>query len=864
VNWWRRLRHRDRLERELDAELRYHFDREVDDYVRMGLSVEEARRRARLDFGGDDQLKESCRDARGTRWAHDLSQDLRFAARLLVKDRWFALPAAIALAIGIGMNGAMFTIVNAMVRGLPIERPDRLLSLHARDGAGRWRGNGVSHLDFHDFQAGARTFSGLAAVSQSSVTLGDGGGAAERVSAAYVSANTFQLLGATPSVGRDFDAADDRSGAPAVVILGGRIWKTRYSADRAIIGRTVRINGEPSTVVGVMPDGFRFPVVSDIWQPLARMPGILDQSRDTRTLQVFGRLADRSTRAQAQADVEAIAARLSRAYPAANANTSVVVAPFPGSFAPAAILVVLMIAVGLVLMVGCINVASLLLARSVGRSRELTIRVSLGATRWRIVRQLLAESSVLVLAAGAMGFLFALAGVSLFAGSVAGITFPYYIQWTIDRRVGAFLAAVCVGTALLVGVAPALYAARRKTAMSGARGRRLTAALLTVELTLTLVLLASAGLMLRSFAAVYRADAVVDATRVVAMSVSLPDEKYPTVEQRVATYGRLEERIGGIPGVTSTAFASVIPFAGGPSRQLSVEGPPRSPGETQPMVSYVTIRGRYFEALGLRMLRGRTFVERDAMNGSEGAIVNQRLAEMFFGGRDPVGERICLTVPNAAAAPPAACATIVGLSPTVRQQYFQDIDPVVYLPDRGDAAVLMLLVRADTTPGALTPAIRAGIATVDDGISLNAVMSLDDAMTQSRWGHRVFGGMLTVFAGAALLLAAVGLYAVTAFSVVQRTREIGVRVALGARSGAVVWLFVKRVALPLGVATCVGLGGAWVAGRLLRRFLIQTSPTDPAVLVGVVALVSAVSFAAAFFPARRAAHVDPVAALRCE
>jgi len=874
VNWWRRLRNSERLERELDAELRYHFDRQVDDNVRMGMSEEEARRRARLDLGGDDQLKESCRDARGTRWVDNMWQDFRFAARLLVKDRWFTLPAVMALALGIGMNGTMFTIVNAMIRGLPIDSPERILSIHARDGAGRWRGLGVSYLDFRDFQAGASTFSGLAAFSQSSVTLGDAGRAAERASSAYVSANAFQLLGDTPALGRDFVPADDQPGAPALVILGSRVWRTRYNADPTIIGRSVRVNGVPSTVIGVMPDGFRFPVVSDVWQPLARMSELMDQPRDTRSLQVFGRLADRSTPAQAQAEVGAIAARLSREYRVANGNTGAVVAPFPGHFAPTPILIVLMSAVGFVLMVGCINVASLLLARSVGRSRELAIRVSLGATRWRIVCQLLAESGLLALAAGAMGFLFVLGGVWLFRNAVTGITFPYYIQWTIDARVGAFIGAVCVGTAFLVGLLPAVQVSRmaakrslkdgEKTAMSGVARRRLTTALLTVELALTLVLLAGAGLMMRSFLAIYRADSVVDATRVLTMPLALPNEKYSTPELRTATYERLQERLDGIPGVSSTAFASVVPFAGGPSRQLSVDGQRSMPGDSQPIVSYVRIRGRYFETLGLRLLRGRTFADRDAMPGSEGAIVNQRLAAMFFPDEDPIGRRICLTAPNTTTATPPACATIVGLSPTVRQQYFQEIDPVVYVPDRADASELRLMIRSDSTLSALAPVIRAEVSAVDNDISLNAVMPLNDAMTQSRWGHRVFGGMLTVFAVVGLLLAAVGLYAVTAFSVAQRTQEIGVRMALGARSSAVVWLFVKRAALPVGAGICVGLAGAWAVGRLLRRFLIQTSPTDPTVLVGIAVLLAAVSCAAAFFPARRATRVDPVAALRYE
>ena len=874
MNWWQRLRNQDRLERELDAELRYHFDREVADNLRMGMSEQEARRRARLDLGGDDLLKESCRDARGTRWVDDTAQDVRFAARLLLKDGRFTMPAVLALALGIGMNGTMFTIVNAMIRGLPIDGPERIMSIHARDGAGRWRGFGVSYLDFRDFQAATKTFAGLAAFSQSTATLGEDGRAVERASAAYVSANAFQLLGERPILGRDFVPRDDQPGAPGVVILGSSIWTTRYNADPTVVGRRLRVNGVPSTVIGVMPDGFRFPVVSDMWQPVGRLPGLTNQTRDLRQLQVFGRLADWSTPAQAEAEIESIAARLSREYPGTNGNTGAVVVRFPGHFAPSPILMALMLAVGLVLLLACINVANLLLARSVGRSRELAMRVALGATRWRIVRQLLVECGLLTLAAGTLGFGFAFLGVWLFASAVAGITFPYYIQWTIDGRVGLFVAAVCLGTALIAGLLPAVQASKlaanrslkegERTATSGTGRRRMTTALLTIEVALTMVLLAGAGLMMRSFLAVYRADSVVDAARVVAMRLSLPTEKYRTAEQRTAAYRRLEERLDAIPDVFSSAFANVVPFAGGPSRQMSVDERRLLPGESQPIVSYVRIRGRYFDTLGLRLLRGRTFTDRDALPGSASAIVNQRLATMFFPNEDPIGRRICLTVPNAAATLPATCATIVGVSPTVRQQYFQEIDPVVYVPAPADTSELTLIVASHSTPDAVAPLLRAEVFALDEEIALNALLPLDQAMTQSRWGHRVFGGMLTAFAVVGLLLGAVGLYAVTAFAVVQRTQEIGVRMALGAQAGAVVWLLVTRAALPVGLGIVVGLAGALAIGRLLQRFLIQTSPTDATILVGIAVLLAGVSFAAAFFPARRATGLDPLAALRCE
>jgi putative ABC transport system permease protein len=438
-----------------------------------------------------------------------------------------------------------------------------------------------------------------------------------------------------------------------------------------------------------------------------------------------------------------------------------------------------------------------------------------------------------------------------------------------DRQVGLFVAGVCLGTIVLAGLLPALQASSlasnrslkegEKTAATGIGRRRLTTALLTVEVALTLVLLAGAGLMMRSFLVVYRADSIVDAARIVAMPVSLPTQTHRTAEQRVAAFERLRQRLESMRDVSASAWASVVPFAGGPSRLMSIDGRRPAPGDAQPIVSYVTIRGGYFDTLGLRLLRGRTFTERDA----ESAIVNQRLATLFFPDEDPIGRRICLAVAGAAATSPSACATIVGVSPTIRQQYFQDIDPVVYVPARADASDLMLIVRSES-PDTVAPLIRAEVFALDEAIALNAVLPLERAMTQSRWGHRVFGGMLTVFALVGLLLGAVGLYAVTAFAVVQRTQEIGVRMALGAWPGAVVWLFVRRASLPVGLGLAAGLAGSLAVGRVLQRFLIQTSPAEPTILAGIAVLLVAVCFTAAFFPARRATRVDPLAALRYE
>jgi putative ABC transport system permease protein len=487
---------------------------------------------------------------------------------------------------------------------------------------------------------------------------------------------------------------------------------------------------------------------------------------------------------------------------------------------------------------------------------------------------LLAESVLLAAIAAALGFWFALAGVQLFSKAVAGITFPYYIRWSMDGQVLWFVAGVSLGAACLFGLLPALQGSKMavtgspgeggRTTTIGVGRRRWTTALLIAELALTLVLLAGAGLMMRSFLAVYRADRVVDASHVMAMPLTLPRPKYQTPEQRTAFYRRLQERVDEIRGVSSAAFASVVPFAGGPTRHLTIDGRPSGTDTSLPTVSYVTIRARYFETLGLELVRGRAFVETDLMPGHESAIVNQRFVGLFSSNEDPIGRRICLTTSNASVTTPPACATIVGVSPTVRQQYFQEIDPVVYVPHGADSADVMLLVRSDSAANTLAAAIRADVFALDPDLSLNAIRPLEEYMTQSRWGHRVFGGMLTVFALVGLVLAAVGLYAVTAFSATQRTHEIGVRMALGAQPGSVVWVLVQRASLPVGIGLAVGLVGALGLGRLLKSLLIQTTPTDPATLVGIAVLLAAVSAAACWFPAWRATRLDPVAALRHE
>ena len=806
-------------------------------------------------------------------WVQGISQDVRFAFRLLVKDRRVTLVAVIALALGIASTNTIFTLVNAMVwRGLPVEQPDRVVAFKTIDDAPIT----ASFREIEDWRAATTRFAGISAYSTTgpiSMRLDDGSGSPDVFFGAYVSADAFRLLGENPILGRDFVAEDDRRGAPGVVLLGYTIWTSRYGSDQAIVGRTIRVNGTPRVVIGVMPEGFKFPVNFELWLPLMSMPGIETERRDVRQLQAFGRLAAGATMAQAQAEMTTVAARLSLDYPATNRDVRPLVRPFTG--VANRLFVALLGAVAFLLLAACANVANLMLVRSTRRSLEISIRRSLGATRWRIVRQLFVECWLVALAAGALGFALSIAGVRLYAYAVSGIDFPYWYneRWTMDGRVFVFFTTVCLGTGFLFGLVPALQQSgpdinhalksTSRTSTGGHTQQRWTSALLVVQVAFTLTLLAAGGLMMRSFVAMYRADLIVDSSRVLTASLQVPVSKYSTPAQRVALYERLEERLGEVGPVSSVSVVSTPPFIGAVMWQLTLEGQPKSEGDPPRNVSFVTIGPRYFETLGLRLLRGRPFTSQDGTAGQEAAIVTNRFVTVFFPDQDPIGRRICVTNPNARDAVPI-CGRIVGVSPTIRQQFQSDLDPVVYFPYRANPGAANLMIRSQSNPRAMESLIRDEIRALDPDVAPYRFRSLDVWAGQSRAMYRVFGSMFAMFAWMALALSAVGLYAVTSYAVTQRIQEIGLRMALGAQAAQVVWLFVRRSIPPLAIGLVIGMGGAFGAGRLVRSLLVDTGAADPLLLVSIAMLFILVATAACFIPARRATRLDPVAALRRE
>jgi putative ABC transport system permease protein len=583
-----------------------------------------------------------------------LWQDLRFATRVLIKARWFTLAAVTALALGIGANNAVFTIVNGvLLRGLPFQDPERIMWIGTRDARGR--DGAVSFKDFEDYRAAQRSFSGFSLTTTVDWNLVDQDRAPETLLGGIMSTEAFAILRVPPVLGRTFASEDDRIGAAPVAVLGNPLWRTRYGSDPSILGRTISVSGTPATVIGVMPDRMmKFPFNAELWLPNSQFSApTRARGRQDRIYMVFGRLADGVTVGQARAEMAGIGTQLAQQYPETNKDIVPTVTPFVERLLGpqfTRMFWALQGAVGFVLLIACANVANLLLARAAHRSREISVRVSLGATRWRIVRQLLVESVLLAIVSGVAGFALSLIGIRWFDAVLRGVNAPAWMVMTLDARVFAFFAVICVATGIVFGLAPALHISRTnvsevlkeggRSGSGGVRARRWTAALIVVELTATLVLLAGAGFMLRSFLKLYQLDLGIETSRLMTMTVRLQPRKYVTPESRVAFLRQLDERLNSVSAIGAVTTATSLPLGGGFPLQLAIDGRPSAAGETPPIVTMLSVSPRYFDVLGLRLLRGRTFTDADGVAGHESAIINQRFAALHFPGEDPIGRRI--------------------------------------------------------------------------------------------------------------------------------------------------------------------------------------------------------------------------------
>ena len=811
--------------------------------------------------------------------------DLRFAIRQLIKSPGFAAIAIIALALGIGANTAMFSVVNAiLLRPLPFPQSDRLTMI--------WQTNPevakmgfplapTSVPDFQDWRAQARSFEAISTIDGWTTNL-TGSEEPERLGGARVSANLFSLLQVAPILGRGFVTGEDQLGHDHVVVLSQDLWQRRFGGDRSIIGRKLILDQEPYAVVGVMPSGFRFPSDTgmpaymtfgarcEIWAPFAPSEGRA-KNRGAHNLAVIGRLKPGVSLTSAQSEMNTLAARFARQYPDSNKDWGVRLVSLQKQAAAGSerILSVLMAAVGCILLIACANVANLLLARGLGRQKEIAIRRALGASRWRVVRQLLTESVLLALAGGSLGVLFAIWGSDLLL-VIAPTSLPRLSEVRIDGGVLVFTLLVSLVTGVLFGLAPALQSSRiglSEKLKEGDRGStaghaRLRNGLIVSEVALALMLLIAAGLLIESFAQLARVQPGFNPERVLTFNISLPDNPYRDDARAAAFYDQLVRRIEGLPGVKSAAAGNVLPLSGAEEVDgFQIEGQPASTGMVQ-TANFRWITPDYFKALQIPLQRGRVFTERDKKDAPAVAIIDETMARLYFPGVNPIGQRFKATNEKK-----PVFREIVGVVGDVRHTSLDaKPGPHIYLPEsQAGLQILTVAVRSvGTEPSALLQMVRREVAAVDPDVPIADIRTMEEMVASSIAPWRFTMVLLSVFAGVALLLASVGIYGVLAYAVTQRRREIGIRMSLGAQRRDVLQLFLSQGMTVTLLGIVIGLGGAWGATRIMRSLLYSVSPTDPRVFLGVPLLFAAVALLASFFPARRAAQVNPVIALRSE
>jgi putative ABC transport system permease protein len=864
-------------DRDFAQELELHLELMTEDNISRGMPKDEARRQAAIRLGASSSLHSQHRDVRGFPLLEDLVQDVRFAGRLMMKDRWFSTAAIVAIALGIGANTVGFTIVNAaFIRGFSFERVEELHSVSWRPTRGRRLGSSV--LDVEDWSR-AQSFHGLAASGFGAMNISDDHAAPEQTQGATITANFFDVLRQRPLLGRTFAEGEDRRGADPVVIIGYEIWTNRFDRDPNVIGRILRINGKPATIVGIMPERMKFPEDSELWVPF--IPSDQMMTREVRPLSVFGRLKGGVTKEQAATEIEGIAQRIISEHPSqknnvVGAQVETLLERFLNGAAPR-MFVVIMGAVIFVLLIACANVANLLLSRAMYRSREVAVRYSLGATRWRIVRQLLIESVTLASLGGVLGLLIAAYGVQAFDAAIAASGAPYWLRFTIDYRVLAYVAAICVVTGVLFGLAPAMQVSRdnqHETLKEGARGSalnrkagRLGAIMAISELALTIVLLCGAGLMLRSFIALYAVPPGFDLNSLTRMRMQLPPAKYPDPESRARFFEQLLPRVSAIPGVQNASMTTAVPPLDHEQWRLIVAGTPDVDDERRPYVSTVSVSPNYFATLGIGVVRGRGIEPRDSGAGSSNVVINQLMADRFFSGESPLGRQVRFVPRRDEPGVTQPWRTIVGVVPTIQQGNQNDAfhNPVVYrpflqTPDRTSS----LLIRSSLPPASVMAAVRSVVKELDADQPVFSIETIEHVFANERSIYRIFATLFAALAAIGLLLSAVGVYGVIAYAVTQRTQEIGVRMAIGARRWDVAWLFLRKGLLQLGVALGIGLPAAIGLGMAARLQLVEIEPTDPVTIVSVTIVLTVVALTACVLPARKAARIDPMMALRSE
>lgn len=801
-----------------------------------------------------------------------MMRDLKFAVRMMACNRWFSAAIIITLSLGIGLNTMIFTLVNAVLfRPLSIPGGDRLVAINSHKQSEPERSYQISYPDFLEFRSSSTAFETIEASTQEEGVLSERDHPPQSYKMLRITPGMFQMLRTPPVLGRPFAAGDAVQGAEPVILLGYGVWKDRYSFAN-VIGRVVRVNEKPATIVGVMPPGFKFPENQDLWMPLAPTSAL--QDRTNRTLQLFAYLNPGVSLAQGSANLEEIASRLSAQHPDADKDTTTSAQTFNDRFNGGPIRLVflaLLAAVGFVLLIACANVANMLLSRALARQREISIRIAMGASRWQIVRQLLVESLFLSCLGGLLGLGISLFGVHAFDLATQDVGKPYWILFRMDWEAFAYCGLICVFSAILFGLAPALRSSRADLNSSLKDGVRssgtvragyLSAALVVAQFALTLVLLAGAGTFVRGFFDNLTLNPSTPAHQILTARFHLPDSRYPSVETRVRFLDRTLAQVRALPGVTQAAAVNVPPELGSMWRDIEIEGRPTADPKHRPTGGFLVQLPGYFATIDLPLQQGRDFTGEDGAKGREAAIVSREFAERFWPHEQALGKRF-RTYSDGKTGPWVAVVGVVANF--VQEPQEASPPPLAYLPERQEGEAWMsLLVRSSGDPLLLTSAVRATVQGLDQDLPLIEVRTLAGAIERSRWFLAVFGTLFSIFGCMGLLMAAVGIYAVMAQASSRRTREIGVRMAMGATSGHILALILKRGMWQLAIGLIIGLAAAIPAVRLLVKIGMRISPSDPWAFAVIVTILVAAGIFACWLPARRAAGLEPVKALRYE
>jgi predicted permease len=886
---WRRLLsllRRRRHEREMEEEMRFHLEMQIEQNLSSGMAAEEARYAARRQFGNQTWLKEVSREMWSLNSIETLIQDLRYGARMLLKNPGFTFVAVLTLALGIGANTAIFSVVNGvLLRALPYYEPERLVMLwadrpilQAQIGLPDFP---VAVADFVDWRNQNQVFEQMAAMFAPRINL-TGGGEPESVFGLRTSASLFPLLGARFTLGRAFLPEEDRAGTDRVVVISHGLWQRRYAADPKLIGQKITLDNEAYTVIGVTAPDFQFPrrgevpanfgaaTKADLYLPIAFTPVNMNDRRNNY-LTVIARLKPGVSVGQASAEMNAIARRLTEQYPQTNTDKGVRLAPLQQQAVGKArtALLVLLGAVGFVLLIACANVANLLLARAATRQKEMAIRAALGASRRRVLRQLLTESLLLAISGGVAGLLLAQWGVKMLL-AIAPENLPRTYDIRLDTRVAGFTLLVSLMTGIVFGLIPALQASKinlGETLKEGGRDaagllrRRLRGLLIMGEVALAFVLLIGAGLLISSFARLTEVDPGLDPRGVLTMDILLPFAKYRDGQGRIAFFQETLERVRALPGVEAAAAVSPLPLSGGhASGGFGIEGRLSSTDQTF-NAGVCVISPDFFKTFRVPLVNGRLIAESDDAKARSVVVVNESLAGKYFANEDLLEKRIILSGDDFA-------RVIVGVVGDVKHSALdEEAKPEIYLPTaqaQFPPTLMSLAVRAGGDPMQMVAAVRGQVWAGDKDLPIFNIETMERLMAKSVAPRRFNLLLLGVFALVGLALAAVGLYGVMSYTVTQRTREIGVRMAMGAQRGDVLRLVIREGMKLAFIGALLGLGGALALTRLLKTLLFEVSATDPLTFIVIAGLLTLVALLACWIPARRAASMDPLVSLRVE